>query len=781
MTAKGMSRKVRTLGSGVVDVVGTTVGTLGGDVSAEKVSLRERGVRPVKSRTGIALSGGGIRSASFNLGALQVLKRENVFDKVDYISAVSGGAYIASAHAVAHTMAGRSISSSGQNGFSGRLAAKDFRARPVFSRNTPEEEHLRNNSSYLAPTPLSKVGALGVWLRGFLLNTLVVAACLFVAGVLMGWLLEAMHPGLNSGNDGPVNRLNHNWIAILAGVPLLLGFLSFVVDTMLPFSPRATEEIRKWSRRLITLGVVLGIVLAIPYVLVLLRRIQADTEGFVGALLNRAGTNLQPEVAPSPGSGDWILITQIVVAVNAVIAGIRYLFAKKRSIYALVVAALAGPVLLLVPFLAVVNNAAARGMSTSIPVVLLVVFGFLMLDFIFDCNKTTLHYFYAYRLSTEFATKRTSPSRADCFKENDVQLKEFQPKRGPKYIYCAAANAIADGSAPPGRNAVPFNFSADDDEAMQCGGTAVGRIPASTLSHLMGGLSLPGAVAISGAAVSPTMGKHTRRLYTFLLTLLNVRLGLWLPNPHFHYAGNKPDEHGGKVRSDNWRARLTRWSVSLSPTFPKPGFRYLLYEFLGWHRLDRRYLYVTDGGHYDNLGLVELLRLGCTEIYCFDAAGDNMETFNTLGEAIAIARTDLGVSIEIDPKDLLPDKDSKLAKNGYVIGRCLYPLPAGNAHAIRPEGRLIFVKAAVTEDAPWDVRAFKQRDSKFPNHSTVDQLFTDQKFESYRALGAHQALCAIRGLKESEDRIRRLRRPIRLPDTIPAAPPSVMTGDSNKP
>ena len=773
-TVAGMGRTARSLRG----VVGEAIGKVGGDVTEDKMSTREHDVNAVPGRSGIALSGGGIRSASFNLGALQVLKREGVFDRIDYVSAVSGGAYMAATHAIVHAEAQKSIANKiDSNGFFGAKAEADFRARPVYSRNTPEEEHLRNNSSYIAPTPLSKVGAIGVWLRGFLLNMIVVAACLLGAGILLGWLFEAMHPGLNSANIGPTNRLNHIWLVALAGGPIALGFTLFAVDALFDFTIRETDAVRRWSRRLITAGAVTGLVLAIPYVLVFLRGLQADPEGFVGAVRTGLSVEQQPEVVAEPQANDWILVTQIVVAINLLFAGVRFLTARKRSIYALFVAALAGPFLLLLPFLAITNNAAGRGVSVGIGQLVLVAAGYLLLDcFFFNCNKTSLHYFYAYRLATAFAIQRTSPKEARRLRDYDVELKDYQPRTGPSYIYCAAANAVADGSAPPGRNAVPFNFSADNNEWVRCGGTNVGRIPAEDLGRIIGGLTVPAAAAISGAAVSPTMGKYTNRLYTFLLTMLNVRLGMWLPNPHFHYRGAK-GEYGGRTRDDSWRARLTRRSIEwISPDWPRPGLRYLAYEFLGWHRLDRRYLYVTDGGHYDNLGLVELLRLGCTEIYCFDASGDTMESFNTLGEAIAIARTDLGVSVEIDPKDLLPDKDSKLSKHGHVTGRFFYPAPPGRREgAERDEGRLIFVKAAVTEDSPWDVRAFRQKDERFPNHSTMDQLFTDQKFESYRALGAHQAMRALEELKEFEDRKLRLegtgiRREIRIPKS-PEEPP----------
>ena len=50
----------------------------------------------------------------------------------------------------------------------------------------------------------------------------------------------------------------------------------------------------------------------------------------------------------------------------------------------------------------------------------------------------------------------------------------------------------------------------------------------------------------------------------------------------------------------------------------------------------------------------------------------------------------------------------------------------------------------MTEDLPWDVQAFRAGDPVFPHHSTLDQLFTDQKFEAYRMLGyvAGRSACA---------------------------------------
>jgi hypothetical protein len=149
-------------------------------------------------------------------------------------------------------------------------------------------------------------------------------------------------------------------------------------------------------------------------------------------------------------------------------------------------------------------------------------------------------------------------------------------------------------------------------------------------------------------------------------------------------------------------------------------------------------VYVTDGGHWDNLGLVELLRRGCGQILCFDAAGDDLAHFDMLSAAIALARSDLAVEIDIDLAPLRPGDDG-LSASDHARGTVTYP--DGTA------GVLVFAKAAMPKDAPLDVEAFRERDARFPTTSTFDQFFDDRQFESYRALGAHAARGAVRSLR----------------------------------
>jgi hypothetical protein len=293
-------------------------------------------------------------------------------------------------------------------------------------------------------------------------------------------------------------------------------------------------------------------------------------------------------------------------------------------------------------------------------------------------------------------------------------------------------------------------------------------------------ITLPAAVAISGAAISPAMGKKTRRGVGALLTLTNLRLGVWLPNPR-------------------WVQRASEAGITFKE---RPRASYLLKEIVGSFRRDDPFLYVTDGGHWENLGLVELLRRGCTEIYCFDASGDSVDTFFTLGEAVAIARTELGVEIRVNPEDLREVTQVRTQKGLFARSRrsssrdsssaTMLPVPGpsptqsasvkGAGVSFKTEeisqeqdesevkgrsdvfsfddhtvamfkyrdgtpGQIVFSKTAITMQAPWDVKAFAEKDPRFPTNSTADQLYTDERFEAYRALGWFTADHAVNSMR----------------------------------
>ena len=98
----------------------------------------------------------------------------------------------------------------------------------------------------------------------------------------------------------------------------------------------------------------------------------------------------------------------------------------------------------------------------------------------------------------------------------------------------------------------------------------------------------------------------------------------------------------------------------------------LLRELLGRTGLRGRWIYVTDGGHYENLGLVEALRRGATEIIVFDASGDAPHSWGAFGQAVETARADLGVQVDLDPTPMTPPSDGR-TPTLVVEGSCTYP------------------------------------------------------------------------------------------------------------
>jgi hypothetical protein len=252
---------------------------------------------------------------------------------------------------------------------------------------------------------------------------------------------------------------------------------------------------------------------------------------------------------------------------------------------------------------------------------------------------------------------------------------------------------------------------------------------------------------MSGAAISPSMGKVTRPSVRFLLAMANVRLGVWIPNPRriesfVRMRSTLRQRRKGIVarctallRPSSWeeqeRFDALRTAEKKTRWMPRPTPYYLLKELMGWNSVNDKFLYVSDGGHYENLGLVELLRRGCTRIYCFDASGGL--ALGELGDAIALARSEIGVEVTFPDgalEALEEDPETKLAQRSCAVGTLRY--------LWSPEevtGTIVYTRTAMTPDLPWDVQAFRRHDPSFPHHSTLDQLFTDQKFEAYRVLG----------------------------------------------
>ncbi|OON59733.1 hypothetical protein B0920_20840 [Massilia sp. KIM] len=227
------------------------------------------------------------------------------------------------------------------------------------------------------------------------------------------------------------------------------------------------------------------------------------------------------------------------------------------------------------------------------------------------------------------------------------------------------------------------------------------------------GVRLGMAVALSGAAASPNMGAHSSPPLNFLMTMFNVRLGRWCPNP-----------------------RRPSWTSSSPPI----GLFSLLAELFGMTNTDAPYVHLSDGGHFENLGIYELVRRRCRLVIAVDVATDRLLAFEDLGNAIRRCATDLHVRIDLDVSRLDLRKDTGLCGASCAAGRIRYSLTDRDA----VDGVLLYLKPAIVGNENADVLNYRRLHPDYPHQSTADQWFDDAQFESYRALGQHVAECALR-------------------------------------
>ena len=217
------------------------------------------------------------------------------------------------------------------------------------------------------------------------------------------------------------------------------------------------------------------------------------------------------------------------------------------------------------------------------------------------------------------------------------------------------------------------------------------------------GLTLGTAMAISGAAVSPNQGYNSSPLIAFLLMLFNVRLGWWLGSPN-----KKTYNREGPT-------------FSLSPA---------LRELAGDTTDDSKWIYLSDGGHFENLGLYEMVRRRCRKIVISDAGCDPTANFEDLGNAVRKIFIDFGVSIQFEHFEIKARRNPPMAGVRFAIGTISYPDGA--------PGWLLYLKPTYQETIErLDVRSYAAAHAEFPHESTTDQWFSESQLESYRALGAN--------------------------------------------
>ena len=244
-------------------------------------------------------------------------------------------------------------------------------------------------------------------------------------------------------------------------------------------------------------------------------------------------------------------------------------------------------------------------------------------------------------------------------------------------------------------------------------------------------MDLATAFAITGAAVDPNTYATRSRPLSFLMTLLNIRLGFWIGNPRI-------------------------------PIFSRINFRpwwwiYMLYEMLGRGlREDRLQLHLSDGGHFENLGLYELIRRRCRYIIVSDATADPNFSFSDLAKAIELVRVDFGAEIHINVSDIQQRGDKNCSKHAFARGTITYiPNDRGDE---AEKAELLYIKTALIDNLTEDIYGYQRAHKAFPDETTADQFFTEPQFEAYRELGflLGSLPCGHRDVKDMDGFFKRI-------------------------
>lgn len=714
--------------------------------------------------TGIGLSGGGVRAASVALGVLQSERmRTEVIPRTQYLVSVSGGGYTAGAFALALTDA---VAPPPAPGWAGPpvVPAGEVVRDPATALlvGSPEEDHIRRHSSYIADTPAQLLTALG-WLAAHLLLTLtLVFAPAVLLGVLFGvfyWQVPitefppslAHAPERNAGPAVPALREAAVWALAVTGALALLSYLA--VQLAAAYAVRAGVLRRALAAsahglfRLTTVLVLLTLVL--PGLIWLASWLLHRTQGtldvaspiagvlltYVASLASLAWRRRTMLTKKSKARGKAAAAPRGLVQIGLAIAAIVILVASWLIVFGgMATVGLRGPL--------------SRGTEATLIGLLAVT---VLLGVLTDETTLSLHPFYRSRVASAFAVRRVRRADgqvvADPYPATErTTLSRYgalaQPAAFPHIIFAASAT-LGEHRTPPGRDRVSYTFCSDWVGGPDVGYVNTRRLEELAPPRLRRDLTVQGAVALSGAAIAASVGGQGSAWYEPLFVVSGVRLGAWMPNPAYLI------EHHRTPRT------LTE------PGLPRTRrMNYLLRELFGIHPADGPLLQVTDGGFYDNLGLVELFRRGCTRIYCVDASGDSPPAATTLAQALTRAYQELGVRSDLDvdtwktatigsgekliPADALAALSNRLSSTGIITGSFSYP--ASGPFAGRT-GTLVVAKASLWAGLPYSLMAYAQGSSSFPHDSTADQWFDDRQYAAYTELGRHLGEAAVTAME----------------------------------
>ena len=310
-------------------------------------------------------------------------------------------------------------------------------------------------------------------------------------------------------------------------------------------------------------------------------------------------------------------------------------------------------------------------------------------------NKFGLHRYWCQRIRAAFLGE---------LRDLDSHVLESMAKAdGPIPIIGAAVNAPGTDETllrPFRRSTLGFEFS-----PFYVGGPELGWVPTTTYS----GLTYAAALAVSAGAINTQGGDAIASNWRVALALLNLRLGYWLPNPRY----------GGKDSRKSRKYALRFWVV------------YALREMFGLNSTGDAQIFVSDGGHHENLGLLPLFVRRCKVVICVDAAADPGWTFGHLARSTRLLRVDQRLELENFDLSRSRPSGSESLDERYVES----PVTLGTVRGNGQDVRFIYVKAALIPSLPPDVLSYAAKNPLFPQQPTTDQFFDEAQFEAYRKLG----------------------------------------------
>jgi Patatin-like phospholipase len=726
---------------------------------------------PASNVVGLALSGGGIRSAALCLGAMQALDYRGLIDKIDYLSTVSGGGYI-----------GTSMTAAMATGSAGKFPF----ASELQQGEVPGVQHIRDHSNYLFPQgPLNIFSNVVVYLRGLVAN----------AVLLLPYLLLMASFTLHSNPDVASLKIANFGGFTFEGLPISVSHFGLTLNLLLFFVIflagwalwRSTPRGRNFSDVGFWVQIV-GFLLVVILFLAFLELQPLLLDGMFSL-----AHNANSESGRLSRAASWLKTLAAVLAPVATVLGFFsqflaerlkrsvekpggfWAFAEKIAVkFAMYLAGAAVPLVLWVAYLYLafwgIKDCTAPSCSYA-PAWLTKLAGYtpygsilclyviagvtlLIIGWLLSPNSNSLHRLYRDRLSKAFlfdpskrvaagmiarvrgitgAEAEPSLHNSDLEPLSKLKVSELNTDQAPYQLINTALNIEASKYANRrGRNADFFMFS-----PLFTGSEATGYVDTKQMEAKVSGLTAGTAMAVSGAAASADMGSATIRPLVPTLAILNVRLGYWLINP-------------SKVAGTLKKSLFARFVDRL----------YFAKELLGLLTEDSEIIYLTDGGHIENLGIYELLRRRCKLIIAVDGEADPEMSFGSLVTLERYARIDFGLRIGLPwakLRDVTREASDEVRKGGgkppseaphgphCALGTIYYPRKTPHESESDSTGVLLYIKSSFTGDENDYVVDYKRRNPDFPHETTLDQLFTEEQFEVYRDLGFHAVNSAFNG------------------------------------